>query len=108
MGSETNSARKDSVHIILDPPTFSPPPEMRKCYLDKRMEELDSMLDHARMDEWKPVVEIVSHVRGTGAMYGFKNIGDAAENVMRAVQNGEDGSLSCLEEYVITVRGSYV
>ncbi|MCC8165316.1 MAG: hypothetical protein LIQ31_03995, partial [Planctomycetes bacterium] len=66
------------------------------------------MLDHGRNGEWKPVINIANRVRGTGAMYGFKTIGDAAENLVRAVTNGDPGSLALLEEYVKAVREAYV
>ena len=99
---------KNSTHIILDPPAFAPPAEMRKKYLDRRLLESDVMLDQANAGEWKAVMVIINHVRGTGAMYGFPNIGDAAETLSRAVQNGEADCLPYLEKYVATVRESYV
>lgn len=103
-----NSRKRESTRIILDPPTFMPPPEMRAGYLERRKAELDTLLDHARASEWKPVVAVANHVRGSGAMYGFKNIGEAAENLVRAVQNGDAKSLDFLETYVKTVSESYI
>ncbi len=91
--------KHDSTRVILDPPTYSPPPEMRGAYLGRRKAELDALMDHARAGEWKPVMTVVNHVRGTGAMYGFFEIGDAAAGVVRAVQNGEANSLTVMEEY---------
>ncbi|MDR1744854.1 MAG: hypothetical protein LBS30_03775 [Planctomycetota bacterium] len=99
---------RDSARIILDPPTFSPTPEMRGAYLQRRKGELDALMDHARAGEWKPVMTIVNHIRGTGAMYGFPGIGDAAANVVRAVQNGDTNSLTVMEEYAGIVAGASV
>lgn len=103
-----NAKRRDSGRIVLDPPAFSPPPEMRKGYLGRRRDELDMLLVSGRGGEWKPVMTVASHVRGTGAMYGFANIGDAAENLAKAVQNGAANSLEFLEQYAKTVNESYV
>ena len=101
-------ANRDSTSVALEPPTFSPPREMRADYLEKRKNELDAMLFQARGDEWKPVMVIINHIRGTGAMYGFENIGNAAEEVGKAVQNGDSKSLELLERYAETVNESYV
>ncbi len=81
---------------------------MRAGYLGRRQAEVDEMLDHGRNGEWKPVLNIANHVRGTGAMYGFKTVGDAAENLVRAVTNGDPGSFALLEEYAKAVREAYV
>ncbi len=108
MTTNRSRDRRDSTRIVLDPPTFSPPPDMRAGYLSRRQAEVDEMLDHGRNGEWKPVVNIANHVRGTGAMYGFKAVGDAAENLVRAITNGDAGSLALLEEYVKAVREAYV
>lgn len=104
-----NSLRdRDTSRIILDPPTFSPPPEMRKGYLDRLNAEIDMMLGCAKVEEWKPIFTIVNHVRGTGAMYGFDNIGDAAEELAHAIQNGETRRYDLLEKYAKIVKESYV
>ena len=103
-----NAKKKDSTRIILAPPTFSPPPEMRKGYLERRQAELESMLDYARAGEWKPVVNIVNHVRGTGSMYGFPNINTTAEELSKAIQNGDSNCLEYLDTYIRSVRESYV
>ena len=99
---------RDSTRIILDPPTFSPPPEMRAAYLDRRKGELDSLLDHAKEGEWKPVMMVANHVRGTGVMYGFSNIGRAAEELVRAVQQGDANSLEYMNHYAKAVGEAYV
>lgn len=91
---------------ILDPPTFSPPPEMRGAYLARRKAELDALMDHARAGEWKPVMAVVRHSRGTGAMFGFPGLGDAAGAVVRAVQAGDADSLTVMEEYARIVGES--
>ena len=101
-------SKRDSTRIIVDPPTFAPPPDMREGYLERRKAELEEMLDNARAGEWKPVVSIANHVRGTGAMYGFLNIGLAAENLVKAVQNGDAKSLQFMEDYARVVDESYV
>ena len=107
--NNTNGGKnRDGVRVVLDPPTFSPPPEMRTRYLDSRKAELEDLIDHARNGEWKPVMNTVGHVRGTGAMFGFENIGTAAENLVRAVQNGDAKSLEFMEKYAEAVRASYV
>lgn len=93
---------------VLTPPTFSPPPEMRAAYLEQRKTELESLLDHAQASEWKPVIAVANHVRGSGEMYGFKNIGEAAESLFRAIQNGDANSLGFLKTYATTVSESYV
>ena len=108
MSSNDNLRKRESVRIILDPPTFSPSAEMRRDYLKRRMAELEAMLDSAKSGEWKPVVNVANHVRGTGAMYGFGNIGLAAENLVKAVQNGEPKSLEFMDVYAQVVRESYV
>lgn len=108
MSSNDNLRKRESVRIILDPPTFSPPAEMRREYLGRRAAELEAMLDSAKAGEWKPVINIANHVRGTGAMYGFGNIGLAAENLVKAVQNGDPKSLEFMDIYAQTIRESYV
>ena len=100
--------RRDSTRIVIDPPTFSPPPEMRSKYLEERKSELDTLLVSAHAGEWKPVLTVANHIRGTGAMYGFANIGDAAENLVKAVQNGESKSIELMEIYADVVRNSYI
>lgn len=108
MGAETGMYGKKNTRVVLDPPTFSPPSEMRKSYLNRRLAELDMLLDSARAGDWKPVASMGNHVRGTGAMYGFKNVGDAAEDLTRAIQNGASDCLDYLEKYATAVRESYV
>lgn len=100
--------RRETTRMVLNPPTFSPPVEMRKDYLDRLKAQLGTMIGCGKVDEWKPIVTIANHVRGTGAMYGFANIGDAAENLARAIQNGEAKSYEFLEEYAKVVNESYV
>lgn len=94
--------------LVLDPPTFSPPPAMRSAYLEKRSSELEAMFADARGGVWKPVVHIVNHVRGTGAMYGFPAIGDAAAELSKAIQNGDPRCLALLEVYAAAVRDARV
>lgn len=77
---------------------------MREAYLGRRKGELESMLEQAQNGEWKPVMNVINHVRGTGAMFGFVHVGIAAENVVKAVQNGDAKSLEQLEEYARIVR----
>ena len=106
--NNNNNKKRDSTRFVLDPPTFSPPPEMRANYLGSRKAEIEDMLDHARNGEWKPVMNIANHVRGTGAMFGFENIGDAAENLVKAVQNGDAKSLEFMVKYAEAVGAAYV
>jgi hypothetical protein len=108
VNNTTDNKNRDCARIELDPPTFSPPPEMRARYLEKRKAELDDLIDHARNGEWKPVMTVAGHVRGTGAMYGFENIGTAAENLVKAVQNGDAKSIEFMEKYAEAVNASYV
>lgn len=89
-------------------PAYSPSPELRSGYLERRRGELDMMIVSARAGEWKPIVAVISHVRGTGTMYGFANIGEAAENLGKAVQNGDPDSPALMDAYVKAVNESYV
>lgn len=90
------------------PPTFSPPPEMRAAYLERHKREIDDLLEHARASEWKPVVAMANHVRGSAEMYGFKTLGDAADALNRAVQNGDVNSIRFLEAYAKVLSESSV
>lgn len=99
---------RDSTRIVLDPPTFSPSQEMRAAYLERRKGELDALLDHARAGEWKPVMTVANHVRGTGGMYGFGEVGKAAAELVRAVQNGDAQSLEFMQTYADAVSAAYV
>lgn len=108
MDTNNQNSGRDSARVVIDPPTFSPPREMRSGYLNQRKSELEEMLVSARAGEWKPVLTIANHVRGTGAMYGFANIGDAAENLVKAVQNGDSKSIEWMEAYADAVKKSYV
>lgn len=100
--------KRETTQVFLDPPTFSPPPEMRRDYLQRLKDQIDMMLGCAKVEEWKPIFAVVNHVRGTGAMYGFENIGDAAEELARAIQNGEPQRYELLERYAKIVNESYV
>lgn len=100
--------KEPSERIILDPPTFSPPPDMRRNYLDARKSEIEAMFDTARMGVWKPVVTIVNHIRGTGKMYGFPAIGDAAESLAKAIQNGDMKCMDYLQAYAKAVDEAVV
>lgn len=108
MDYDNHMRDRDSTRIVLDPPTFTPPPEMRAAYLDKHKAEVDDLLDDARAGEWKPVMTAMNHVRGTGEMYGFHKIGEAAEAVVKAVQNGDANSLAFMEDYARIVGESSV
>ncbi len=108
MASKRQVNKRESTRIVIDPPTFIPSQEMRSGYLQRRRAELDGLLYCARQNDWKPVMNVVNHVRGTGAMYGFENIGLAAEQLVKAVQNGEAQSLELVELYAKTVNESYV
>jgi hypothetical protein len=108
MDYNNHTGNRDSTRIILSPPTFSPPPEMRAAYLGRRKEEMDTLLDHARAGEWNPVMTVANHVRGTGAMYGFADIGRAAAELVRAVQHGDANSLEFMRKYAQNVTEAYV
>ncbi len=109
MPLDNRCAKRDSARIVLDPPTFSPPEEMRTGYLGKRKHELDAILFQAKENDWKSVMVTINHVRGSGAMYGFEAIGGAADDVAKAVQNGEkDKSLELLHAYADAVNNSNV
>lgn len=108
MSAENGFVGKSTTKVILDPPAFSPPPEMRQGYLAKRNAALENLLDSVREGGWKTVYAEVNHVRGTGAMYGFPNMGAAAEALFKAIQKGDAKCRDYLNEYVETVRNSYV
>ncbi len=99
-------SERDSTRIVLDPPTFSPTQEMREGYLEKRKGELDTLLFQARENEWRSVIVVVNHVRGSGAMYGFGAIGNAAGEVVKAIQNGDKKCGELLDAYAETVAGT--
>lgn len=108
MGSNNRPPRRDSTRIVLDPPTFMPSPEMRAAYLQRHKNEVETLMEKARAGEWKTVYSVANHVRGSGAMYGFKNIGEAAENLSKAIQNGETNCFELLETYAGIVAEAYV
>ena len=108
MTLENQMRTRDSTRITLDPPTYSPTSELRAKYLQRHKDELESLRDHAEAEEWKPIMTIANHVRGTGAMYGFPDMGEAAENLVKAVQGGEANPMEYLEEYIKSVSESYV
>lgn len=105
MDAKTGTANEP---ILLDPPTFVPPPEMRGGYLARRRAELEAMFDSARAGVWKPVITIANHVRGTGRMYNFAAIGDAAENLAKAIQNGDMKCMEYLETYAKVIGDAKV
>lgn len=76
---------------------------MRECYLVQRRAELEAMFDSAKVGVWKPVINIANHVRGTGSMYDFATIGTAAENLAKAIQNGDMKCTEYLEAYAKAV-----
>lgn len=102
------SRMRNTTQVIINPPTFSPPPEMRRQYLGRLQAQTSGMIGCGKVEDWKPVATIVNHVRGTGAMYGFTNIGNAAETLARAIQNGDSKRYQLLEAYANTVNQSYV
>lgn len=108
MDYDNHMRNRDSTRIILDPPTYAPPPEMRAAYLERRKSEIDALLDYARAGDWKPVMVVANHVRGTGAMYGFVAVGNAAEELAKAVQGGDANSLEFMEAYAKAVTEAYV
>ncbi len=93
----------DDLKTTLDPPTYVPTPELRRGYLERRRAELGALTDSAGAGAWKPVLTALNHVRGTGAMYGFPAIGDAAEALVKAAQNGDADNMECFEAYVRAV-----
>lgn len=107
MTLDTKRASHDTTRIALEPPTFSPPREMREEYLAARKNELDVLLFQAQENDWRTVMLTINHVRGSGAMYGFEAAGNAAEEVSKAVQNG-DAKLSraAMEAYADAVRNA--
>ncbi len=108
MSAENGFVGKSTTKVILDPPAFSPPPEMRQDYLSKRNAALENLLDSVREGGWKIVYAEVNHVRGTGAMYGFPDLSTKAETLFRAIQKGDPKCREYLDDYVETVRKSYV
>lgn len=108
MIQDANDTMRQNGKALLHPPTFSPPADMRGEYLNRRKSEIEGMFDNARNGEWKPVVAIINHVRGSGVMYGFPNIGAAAEALSRAIQNGDGKSIEYLAEYARMVNEANV
>ncbi len=98
--------RGDSTRITLEPPAFSPTREMRGEYLGKRKNEIDTLLFQAKENDWKGVILVLNHIRGSGAMYGFEAIGNAADDVVRAVQNGKTECRDLLRIYAGTVAAA--
>ncbi|MDR2391238.1 MAG: hypothetical protein LBE84_06145, partial [Planctomycetota bacterium] len=92
----------------LSPPAFEPSCAMRGGYLKRRKTELDAIMEQARKGEWRPIQEMANHVRGTGAMYGFPNIGLAAENLAKGLQNGDPDCRTLVDLYAKAVAESYV
>lgn len=91
-----------------DRPFFTPLPEMRRAYLAARQAELDILLSLARENVWKEVVTVAQHVRGSGAMYGFDGVGLAAENLSRAIQNGDQKCMDYMHAYAGAVNAAYI
>lgn len=108
MTLDTKRAARDTTRVAIDPPTFSPSREMREGYLQQRKSELDAMLLQARGGDWKSVRVIIGHVRGTGAMYGFEAVGNAAGEARRAVEAGDAKSLELLQLYADAVNTASV
>ncbi|MDR1535143.1 MAG: Hpt domain-containing protein [Planctomycetota bacterium] len=92
--------------LVLDPPAFAPPLEMREAYLRRRRDELGELRQGAGRGDWLLVRITANHVRGTGAMYGFPDIGSAADKLADALQNEDSGCRDCLENYVRAVNES--
>lgn len=108
MANETRRRSRDTTRVVLETPTFSPPPGMRAEYLEKRRNELGELLFQAGENDWKPVSVAINHVRGSGAMFGFPEIGAAAEAVVHAVQNGDAKAAELLQAYADAVGGASV
>lgn len=108
MSADKGFVGKSTTKIILDPPAFSPSPEMRQGYLAKRNATLENLLDSVREGGWKTVYAEVNHVRGTAAMYGFPNVGETAETLFKAIQKGDPKCREYLGAYVQAVRESYI
>lgn len=106
--SDTLKKQQDEMKAAPARPAFSPPQAMRAGYLERRRSEVDLLLVSARAGEWKPIITVVNHVRGSGAMYGFPNIGDAANDLVKAIQNGDPDSPKLLEIYIKAINESYV
>ncbi len=106
MALEGRRGNRESTRVNLDPPTFSPSLEMRAEYLEKRRRELGDILFQAGENDWKPVMIVINHVRGSGEMYGFETIGNAAEDVSRAVQGGDADSIDVLRKYADAVNNA--
>ncbi len=98
----------NNTRLLEARPLYTPPKELREAYLASRRSELEALVSMARENEWKYVVTTAHHVRGTGAMYGFANIGTAAENLCKAIQNGDPNCRELLEKYVNAVNEAYV
>ncbi|MDR3211610.1 MAG: Hpt domain-containing protein [Planctomycetota bacterium] len=107
-GSSPGLAASSKYPDASDQSFFTVPPEMRKEYLERRQAELDALQSSASGNEWKYVFKILQHVRGTGGMFGFDSIGNAAEQVCHGIQNADLHCLQLMEDYIRTVREAYV
>ena len=92
----------------MDPPPFSPPEDMRRHYLERRRNELTDLREKARNKDWRLVMKSVHNVRGSGAMYGFPGIGEAAAKLDFALQENSADVEALLESYVETVEQAFV
>lgn len=93
---------------VLDPPAFEPPPDMRRAYLDRHRAQIGELRAAAAADRWKDVLDEVSHVRGSGGMFGFAALSDAADALVRAYDDAPDDRPRLLDAYVRTLDESYV
>ena len=89
-------------------PVFTPSLDMRRDYLNRRRSELEALLNSGRGNEWKYVSPIAHHIRGTGGLFGFDHICEAAENLAQAIQNADPNCMQYLELYAKAVEEAYV
>lgn len=108
MGEQNEENISLNSRLLAERPLFSPSADMRRGYLTRRRGELAALVSSAKGNEWKYVVIIAHHVRGTGSMFGFPNIGETAENLCRAIQNAEPNCMDYVNLYAKAVNESYV
>lgn len=108
MTSAENDMSASDARLLAEKPVYVVPREMRAEYLAHRRSELDALISSAKGNEWKYVITIAHNVRGTGRMYGFDNIGDAAEELHKAIQNADSNCYRFVEKYETAVREAYV
>lgn len=108
MTSQSDDNNGYASRLLSSRPVFTLPSDMRQGYLSRRRGELEALTSSAKGNEWKYVIKLAQHVRGTGRMYGFDNIGDAAEELCKAIQSADPKCMEYVVRYAEAVHEAYV